>query len=123
MIRTVLGALTSSEAILAAIKAVHTIIWAVFVACIVAIWVFAWQADFFDAALSIGAVLGEVVVLVAFGWYCPLTLLAARYTDDRRANFDIYLPEWLARHNKVIFGTLYVAGIAVTCSRWVHAST
>ena len=44
---------------------------------------------------------------------CPLTSIAARYTDDRRANFDIYLPEWLARHNKAVFGALYVAGILV----------
>jgi hypothetical protein len=28
---------------------------------------------------------------------CPLTGIAARYTDDRRDNFDIYLPPWLAR--------------------------
>ena len=40
----------------------------------------------------------------------PLTAWAARYTTDRRDNFDIYLPLWLARHNKSIFGALYVAG-------------
>ena len=42
----------------------------------------------------------------------PLTAVAARYTDDRRANFDIYLPEWLARYNKQIFGPLYAMGVA-----------
>jgi hypothetical protein len=36
--------------------------------------------------------------------------LAARYTMDRAENFDIYLPLWLARHNKTIFGTIFVAG-------------
>ena len=41
---------------------------------------------------------------------CPLTDVAGQFTEDRRDNFDIYLPEWLARHNKGIFGTLYVAG-------------
>jgi len=45
---------------------------------------------------------------------CPLTGIAAQYNNDRRDNFDIFLPEWLARHNKVIFGALYVVGIAVT---------
>ena len=40
---------------------------------------------------------------------CPLTDLAARYTDDRRANFDIYLPLWLAANNKRIFGSVFVA--------------
>jgi hypothetical protein len=49
---------------------------------------------------------------------CPLTDLAARYTDDRRDNFDIYLPEWLARHNKRIFGWLFVGGLVFTAVRW-----
>jgi hypothetical protein len=50
---------------------------------------------------------------------CPLTGLAARYTDDRADNFDIYLPAFIARHNKVIFGTLFVFGVAVLLWRWV----
>jgi hypothetical protein len=57
-------------------------------------------------------------VLILNRWRCPLTSVAARYTDDRRDNFDIYLPEWIARHNQLIFGTLYVAGIIFTLARW-----
>jgi hypothetical protein len=34
----------------------------------------------------------EVLILIANGWRCPLTAVAARYTDDKRDNFDIYLP-------------------------------
>jgi hypothetical protein len=45
------------------------------------------------------------------GWRCPMTLMAGRFTDERRENFDIYLPIWLAKHNKLIFGALYVAGV------------
>jgi hypothetical protein len=41
---------------------------------------------------------------------CPLTDVAARYTDRRTDNFDIYLPVWLARNNKRVFGGLWVAG-------------
>jgi hypothetical protein len=37
-------------------------------------------------------VIGETVVLVLNGWRCPFTGVAARYTDDRRDNFDIFLP-------------------------------
>ena len=51
----------------------------------------------------------------------PLTSVAAQYTDDRRDNFDIYLPESLARHNRFIFGVLYVAGIFFTIVRWMGA--
>lgn len=72
------------------------------------------------AALFIGTVLVEVVILAFNSWRCPLTAVAARYTDDRRPNFDIYLPEWLARWNKEIFGTLYVAGILLTVGRWLR---
>jgi hypothetical protein len=45
--------------------------------------------------------------------------VAARYTDDRRDNFDIYLPLWLARHNKLIFGWLFVALLLFSFAQWV----
>jgi hypothetical protein len=49
---------------------------------------------------------------------CPLTDVAAKYTSDRRANFDIYLPEWLARHNKMIFGLLYLVSLGYLIVSW-----
>jgi hypothetical protein len=52
----------------------------------------------------------EVLVLAVNGWRCPMTSMAGRFTDERRENFDIYLPVWLATHNQLIFGTFYVAG-------------
>ena len=103
------------------IKLVHTVVWAGFAACIMAIPVLALQQRFRLAALLALIVLGEVVVLALNRWRCPLTPIAARYTDDRRANFDIYLPEWLARHNKEIFGSLYLAGVVLLAVRWVLA--
>ena len=118
--------LTASSAragiLLFAIKFAHTVVWAFFVLCIFAIWVFARQGRFDGAVLSIGVVLIEVAVLALNRWRCPLGTVVARYTDDRRANFDIYLPEWLARHTKVIFGTLYGAGIIFTLASWVSGS-
>lgn len=45
----------------------------------------------------------------------------ARYTDDRRDNFDIYLPLLMARYNKEIFGTLYVAGLVFGLVLWLHS--
>ncbi len=96
------------------IKIVHTIAWAFFVSCILAIWVFTSIGRIRCALFFICIVLGEVIVLILNRWRCPLTSLAARYTEERQDNFDIYLPMWLARHNKLIFGTLYVAGIIFT---------
>ena len=107
---------------LRAIKLVHTLVWAFFAACIVAIPVFALLGRFAVAAALSGIVAVEVAVLAGNRWRCPLTGVAARYTDDRRDNFDIYLPEWLARHNKLIFGALYFAGVALTLTTWAIRS-
>lgn len=100
------------------VKLAHTVVWAFFAGSVVAIPVLAWVGALRAAAVAIGVVLVEVLILVFNRMRCPLTAVAARYTDDRRDNFDIYLPEWLARHNKEVFGTLYVAGILLTAARW-----
>ncbi|MBT8445578.1 MAG: hypothetical protein HKO62_00925 [Gammaproteobacteria bacterium] len=101
------------------IKLAHTLIWAFFAGCIIAIPVLGWVGRYGTAALLAGIVLIEVLVLLCNRWQCPLTGLAGRHTEDRRANFDIYLPEWLARNNKLVFGTLYIAGMLVTLAGWL----
>ncbi len=108
---------------LRAIKAIHTLVWTVFAGSILAIHVFAFSGNEKAAWALIGFVLLEVVVLVANRMRCPLTDVAGRYTSDRQDNFDIYLPIWLARHNKEVFGGLYVAGIVCTAWVTVHAVT
>ena len=104
------------------IKLAHTVVWAGFAGCIAAIPVLTLQGRFRPAALLALIVLSEVVVLAINRWRCPLTPIAARYTEDRRANFDIYLPEWLARYNKEIFGPLYLAGVLFLAVRWLSAT-
>jgi hypothetical protein len=104
------------------VRLLHTLVWAVFAGCIATIPVLAVQSQFRAGAVLAAIVLGEVVVLWLNGWRCPLTDVAARYTQDRRANFDIYLPEWLARYNKQIFGPLYGVGLVVLAIRWMSAS-
>ena len=111
----------SPAAALTSVKLIHTVVWAFFVSCILVIPVLSWYSEFTYAALFIGVVAVEAFVLILNGWRCPLTSIASRYTDDRRDNFDIYLPEWLARYNKVIFTTLYVVGILITATQWAHA--
>jgi hypothetical protein len=108
---------------LRAIKAIHTLVWAVFAGSILTIPVFAFIGNLKVAWGLIGLVFLEVVVLVANRMRCPLTDVAGRYTSDRQDNFDIYLPLWLARHNKQIFGGLFVAGIVYTAWVSVHAAT
>jgi len=67
----------------------------------------AFTGHFRWALLLTAFVLCESAVLAANRGRCPLTNWAARYTEDRAANFDICLPDWLARNNKAIFGTLF----------------
>lgn len=108
---------------LKAIKAAHTLVWATFAGCIVAIPVVSWHGGHVAAAWLAAIVFAEVLVLALNDWSCPLTAVAARYTDDRRSNFDICLPEWLARYNKHIFGPLYVAAVVFALANWARASS
>lgn len=103
-----------------AVKALHTLAWALFAACILAIPLVSWNGAHDAAAWLIAIVFVEVLVLALNRWSCPLTAVAARYTDDRRANFDIFLPEWLARYNKQIFGPLYVIGCLFAFANWAR---
>ncbi|MCC7509999.1 MAG: hypothetical protein IT464_11615 [Planctomycetes bacterium] len=105
------------------VKVVHTIIWAFFVACILTVHVAAWLGAYVVAVVFVSVVFIEVLILVLNGMRCPLTDVAGKYTPHREANFDIYLPRWLAQNNKIIFGTLYVAGIAVTAAHWWLSGT
>jgi hypothetical protein len=109
----------SRVTVLTAIKLLHTAIWAFFVACILLLPVFG-LANRLDWALAVTVlVLVECGILALNRGRCPLTNLAARYTRDRTENFDIYLPRGLARHNKMVFGTLFIAGELLVLWRWL----
>lgn len=103
---------------LIAIKLLHTVIWALLTGCILALPALAILRRFRWAAITSVFVLLECAVLAINGGRCPLTGLAARYTVDRASNFDIYLPNWLAEHNKFIFGTLFVVNELIVLWCW-----
>jgi len=105
--------------VLVAVKLIHTVAWAFFVLCIAGIPIMTWRGQYGTATWLAGIVFVEVLIILVNRWRCPLTPLAARYTEDRRDNFDIFLPEWLARHNKAIFGWLYIAGILYLAILWM----
>jgi hypothetical protein len=97
---------------------VHTFAWAVIAASITAIPVVTF-VGLLDAAFWLSVLVWlEVVILAANRMRCPLSAVAARYTEDRSANFDIFLPVWLSRHNKLIFGSLFAIGELVFLWRW-----
>ena len=105
--------------LLAGIKLLHTAIWFFFAGCIVAIPYAGARRQFRLTAILTGLVLVECTVLAINRGRCPLTDVAGRYTEDRRDNFDIYLPLWLARRNKTIFGTLFAMGELFVLGRWL----
>jgi len=103
---------------LIAIKLVHTIVWVFFVSAIFYITysgisnninLYTW--------IAIALIIGEGIVLTIFKMYCPLTLMARKYSDSEKDNFDIYLPNWLARHNKLIFTTIYIISVIIVLVR------
>jgi len=102
-------------------KLAHTLVWLFFASCVLAIPWLAWTGEYRSSLLCAAIALFEVMVLMLNRWRCPLTAVAARYTNDRRENFDIYLPRLLAKYNKQIFGTLYVVGTLYALAAWFTA--
>ncbi|MFT3752377.1 MAG: hypothetical protein QM800_05700 [Paludibacter sp.] len=103
---------------LRSIKLIHTAIWAFMVAVIF----YVLYCGVFDKVnivtwLSIGVIILEGLVLLAFKMYCPLTILARKYSNSTKDNFDIYLPNWIARYNKQIFTTIFLIGVLTVILR------
>lgn len=59
-------------------------------------------------------------MLLVFKMFCPLTLLARKYSDSEKDNFDIFLPNWLAKYNKQIFTTLFAIGLILVIIRTIQ---
>jgi hypothetical protein len=107
------------DCVLATIKLLHTAIWAALSGSILALPVAAFTRRFHWALALTAAVVCECGVLAANRGRCPLTDWAARFTEDREASFDIYLPGWLARNKIAIFGTLFVVNELIVLWRWL----
>jgi tetrahydromethanopterin S-methyltransferase subunit E len=91
------------------LKLIHTLIW-LFFNVVLFYMAYAVVVNKIDKYvwIGIGLILLEGIVLLIFGRMCPLTVLARKYSDSTKDNFDIFLPNWLARHNKLIYTTLFV---------------
>jgi hypothetical protein len=94
---------------LTAIKILHTGIW-IFFNMIFIYMAYAVIVNKIDRYVWIGIALFsfEIIVLLIFKNSCPLTIIARRYSNSTKDNFDIYLPNWLAKNNKVIYSVFLV---------------
>jgi hypothetical protein len=100
------------------IKTIHTLIW-LFFNVVIFYLLYAVVINRIDkwVWIAVGLVAMEMAVLALNKMKCPLTNMAERHTENRQPNFDIYLPLWLAQHNKAIYGTLFLAAILLLCYR------
>lgn len=106
---------------LLAIKIFHTLIWLFFVSVIFYIF----YAGIFNKItiytwIGIGLIIAEGIVLLVFKMFCPITLLARKYSNSDKDNFDIFLPNWLAKYNKHIFTTIYIVALALVIIRTIQ---
>lgn len=103
------------------IKIVHTIIWSGF-NIVIFYMLFAAVTNRLDLWLWLGyaLILGECLVLLIFRSSCPLTIVARRYSNSNANNFDIYLPNWIAKNNKLIYSMIVLVTIFITLFQAVY---
>jgi len=75
------------------IRLVHTLIWII----LAGTTFYILYSGLFDRItiytwLAIAVITGEGLVLLIFKWSCPLTVIARKFSDSQKDNFDIFLP-------------------------------
>lgn len=87
-----------------AVKLIHTLIWLFFNVVIFYLF-YAVVTNQIDkwVWIGIGLFALEGIVLLLFGMQCPLTVAAKKYSASTKDNFDIFLPNWLAKYTKTIY--------------------
>lgn len=94
------------------VKTIHTFVWAIMASAVLYV-VYCGLTDSLNPLLwvSIGLIVLEGLALLMNKWSCPITSIAKRHTEDRKDNFDIYLPNFIAKYNKTVFIILFILGI------------
>jgi len=100
------------------IKSLHTFIW-LFYNVVIFYLLYAVIVGKIDkwVWICIGLIVAEGIVLLVFKWFCPLTLIARKYSDSIKDNFDIFLPNWLAKYTKVIYTSIFGLAILILIYR------
>ena len=100
------------------VKGIHSLIWVFFNVVIIYLY-YAVISDKIDkwVWIAVGIVITEAIVLLIFKRSCPITLIARKYSDSAKDNFDIFLPNWLAKHNKTIYTILFGIVLAMLMFR------
>jgi hypothetical protein len=102
------------------IKLLHTMIW-LFFNVVIFYLLYAVLVNKIDkwVWICLGLIVLEGLVLVLFKRVCPVTLMARKYSDSTRPNFDIYLPGWLARYNQLIYSIIVLIAVVILIYRYI----
>ena len=100
------------------IKLAHTIVW-LFYVFIISYVLYSGIYNKLDIYtwIAIGLVIVEGIILIVFKGKCPITILGYKYTNNLETGFDIFLPKWLAKNNKAIFGTIFITAVLIIIYR------
>jgi hypothetical protein len=103
---------------LVVIKIIHTTIW-VFFNVVIFYFSYAVLMNKIDTWvwICLGLIVCEAITLLIFKNVCPVTLVARRYSKSNKANFDIYLPNWLAKYNKLIYSAIVTITVVILLYR------
>jgi hypothetical protein len=110
----------TNQAKLTLIKIIHTLVW-LFFNVVIFYMLYAVLVNKIDRWLWIGygLIILEGLTLLLCKMYCPLTIWARKYSDSIKNNFDIYLPEWLAKYNKAIYTSIMGGIVIITLIRLI----
>jgi hypothetical protein len=101
-------------AVLAAIKGIHTVIFAsVGAAIAVFVWEGLRQRPGRRGTAALGVAVVEAVVYVSNNQVCPLTPLAEELGAERGSVADMFLPDWASRRIPIASVTALVIGLAL----------
>jgi len=100
------------------VKSIHTLIW-IFMVTVICYVLYCGICNQVSVLtwIAVSVVVLEGIVLTAYNMSCPITKVARRYSDSTKDNFDIYLPNWLAKYNKQIFTTIFVVALIIVFFR------
>ena len=103
------------------IKSFHTLVW-LFYNLVVFYLLYAVIVNQIDkwVWICVGLVILEGIVLAINKLRCPLTIVAEKYSDSEEDNFDIYLPNWLAKYNKTIYTLIFVISVLILIYRLLN---
>ena len=102
------------------LRSLHTIIW-VFYNIVIFYLLYAVIVNKIDrwVWICLGLIVLEGLILLVFKSFCPITVVARKYSDSEKDNFDIYLPNWLAKYNKRIYTSIVMIAVIILIYRLV----